>query len=44
MFAMQGPSSTAIEEEVPKLGWSAEWGGFASKGRVVVKPPAKPKR
>ncbi|MBV9562346.1 MAG: VOC family protein [Bradyrhizobium sp.] len=44
MFALQGPSSEAIEEQAPKLGWSAEWGGFASKGRVVVKPPAKPKR
>jgi uncharacterized protein len=52
MFALQGRSSQPVEAPAAELGWSAEWGGFASRGRVVLTspvkspatPPAKPKR
>jgi hypothetical protein len=39
MFALQGKSShRPIEQPVTQLGWSAEWGGFASRGRVIAGP------
>jgi uncharacterized protein len=39
MFALQGMSSRRpIEQPVTQLGWSAEWGGFASRGRVIATP------
>ncbi len=42
MFSLQGKTSqTGIEPaSTRELGWSTEWGGFASRGKVVV-PPAK---
>jgi uncharacterized protein len=44
MFSLQGATSqTGIEAaSTRELGWSAEWGGFASRGKVVVPPHAKP--
>jgi uncharacterized protein len=52
MFALQGRSSQPVEAPADEFGWSAEWGGFVSRGRVVArpaarptaKPPARPKR
>ncbi|MGA7803651.1 VOC family protein [Bradyrhizobium sp.] len=52
MFALQGRSSPLVEAPANELGWTTEWGGFASRGRVVLtssakssaKSPAKPKR
>jgi predicted enzyme related to lactoylglutathione lyase len=43
MFSLQGNTSqTGIEPaSTRELGWSAEWGGFASRGKVVVPPDAK---
>jgi predicted enzyme related to lactoylglutathione lyase len=48
MFALQGKSSHRhVEQPAAQLGWSAEWGGFASRGRVIAaakpKPNPKPK-
>jgi len=48
MFALQGESShRSVEQPPAQLGWSAEWGGFASRGRVIAaakpKPDLKPK-
>src|SRR6202012_3529175 len=44
MFSLQGNTSqTGIEPaSTRELGWSAEWGGFASRGKVVVPPGAEP--
>jgi predicted enzyme related to lactoylglutathione lyase len=53
MFSLQGKSSqTGIEgASTRELGWSTEWGGFASRGKVVAQPAqsdaksnSKPKR
>jgi predicted enzyme related to lactoylglutathione lyase len=50
MFSLQGKTSqTGIEPAATReLDWSAEWGGFASRGKVVGKPKgaesAAPKR
>ena len=49
MFALQGKSSQrSVEQPAVQLGWSAEWGGFASRGRVIAaakpNPKSKPKR
>jgi uncharacterized protein len=43
MFSLQGNTSqTGIEPaSTRELAWSAEWGGFASRGKVVVPPGAK---
>jgi uncharacterized protein len=41
MFALQGRSSQPFEAPANELGFAAEWGGFASRGRVVLTPPAK---
>lgn len=40
MFSLQGKTSQTVIEpaSVSELGWSAEWGGFASRGKVVAKP------
>jgi hypothetical protein len=40
MFALQGKTSrTGIEPaSTRELDWAAEWGGFASRGKVVGKP------
>ena len=37
MFALQGKRAGARNEETApvEIGWSAEWGGFASRGRIV---------
>jgi uncharacterized protein len=52
MFALQGKSSEpGVEQPAAQLGWSAEWGGFSSRGRVIAslkpsptpKPESKPK-
>jgi uncharacterized protein len=42
MFSLQGNTTqTGIEPaSTRELGWSAEWGGFASRGKVVVPPDA----
>ena len=38
MFALQGKrSGSNIESPAAELNWAAEWGGFASRGRVVAK-------
>jgi predicted enzyme related to lactoylglutathione lyase len=45
MFALQGKSSLpGVEQPAAQLGWSAEWGGFTSRGRVIASPePNAPK-
>jgi predicted enzyme related to lactoylglutathione lyase len=50
MFGLQGPRSQANIGRIPaaevpasELGWSAEWDGISSKGRLVVPKPG-PKR
>jgi uncharacterized protein len=50
IFALQGARGERDADEAPttEVGWAAEWGGFASRGRVLTKPrsretsPAKP--
>jgi predicted enzyme related to lactoylglutathione lyase len=39
-FALQGKRSQDGIERAPvsEVGWSTEWGGFSSKGRLVTKP------
>jgi uncharacterized protein len=49
MFALQGKRRAGAREaaEASQLTWAAEWGGFASRGKVLqsaaAKPRAKPK-
>ncbi len=44
MFALQGKSSQrSVEQPAAQLAWSAEWGGFASRGRVIATPKPDPK-
>jgi uncharacterized protein len=44
MFALQGKSShRRTEQPAAQLDWSAEWGGFASRGRVIAAPEPNPK-
>jgi uncharacterized protein len=39
MFALQGKSShRRVDQPAAQIGWSAEWGGFASRGRVIASP------
>jgi predicted enzyme related to lactoylglutathione lyase len=39
MFALQGKSSQRGDEKpVAEVGWSAEWGGFASRGKMIAAP------
>lgn len=39
MFALRGPRGEGATEQAPdELGFAAEWGGFASRGRVVAAP------
>jgi predicted enzyme related to lactoylglutathione lyase len=41
MFALQGKSSGDRSDQAAlEIGWSAEWGGFASRGRLVSAPAA----
>jgi uncharacterized protein len=43
MFALQGKRSRSdIESPAAELNWAAEWGGFASRGRVVAKSAREP--
>jgi predicted enzyme related to lactoylglutathione lyase len=43
MFALQGKRSRSdIESPATELNWAAEWGGFASRGRVVAKSAREP--
>ena len=46
MFALQGAASQGTVERlsVAELGWSAAWGGFASRGKLIAdtKPASKP--
>jgi len=46
MFALQGERPGATSADVPpfEIGWAAEWGGFASRGRLVEKraPASQP--
>lgn len=52
MFALQGERPGATSADVPpfEIGWATEWGGFASRGRLVEKrsptsePTPAPKR
>ena len=49
MFALQGKRRAGAREspDASQLTWSAEWGGFASRGKVLQsagKPKAKPKK
>jgi len=43
MFALQGATNQSGIEQLStvELGWSAEWGGFTSRGKVSAKPAAK---
>jgi uncharacterized protein len=43
MFALQGKRSQTHAEDVApaELAWGVEWGGFASRGRVVAEPSGK---
>ena len=42
-FALQGKRSLDAIKQAPsvELGWSTEWGGFSSRGRLLVKPGGK---
>jgi uncharacterized protein len=42
VFALQGTRSPDHAGREPEVGWTTEWGGFSSKGRLVGKPPGKP--
>jgi uncharacterized protein len=42
VFALQGTRSPDHIGREPEVGWTTEWGGFSSKGRLVGKPPGKP--
>lgn len=49
MFALQGKRRAGAKEspDASQLTWTAEWGGFASRGKVLQsagKPKAKPKK
>jgi uncharacterized protein len=41
MFSMQGKTNQTGIAAADEFGWSAEWGGFASRGKVVAKPSPK---
>jgi hypothetical protein len=45
MFALQGKRRAGAREaaEASQLTWAAEWGGFASRGKVLQSAAAKPK-
>jgi hypothetical protein len=41
MFALQGRRLEGRSDKAAlEIGWSAEWGGFASRGRILSKPDA----
>jgi predicted enzyme related to lactoylglutathione lyase len=44
IFALQGKRSpdAIARDPAAEVGWSAEWSGISSRGRVVVKPRGKP--
>jgi hypothetical protein len=42
VFALQGKRSRDHIGREPEVGWTTEWGGFSSKGRLVGKPRGKP--
>jgi uncharacterized protein len=42
VFALQGKRSPDHIGREPEVGWTTEWGGFSSKGRLVGKSPGKP--
>ena len=44
VFALQGPRSQANVKRAPasEFGWSAEWGGFSSRGRLLVSKAGGP--
>lgn len=46
MFALQGARGQEGAGQTPtaEFGWAADWGGFASRGRLIAEPkaPAKP--
>ena len=46
MFGLQGAASQDVVERLSdlKLGWSAAWGGFESRGKLVANPASKPTR
>jgi predicted enzyme related to lactoylglutathione lyase len=46
MFALQGARGEQDPGEGPttELAWAAEWGGFASRGRLIAGPEARAKR
>ncbi len=42
MFALQGPTNApAGEASGLEIGWSTQWGGISSKGRLVTPPPRR---
>ena len=45
MFALQGESSQHIEQPATEVGFSAAWGGFTSRGKMIAasKPKTTPK-
>jgi hypothetical protein len=38
MFSLQGNSSQAIVQPADEVSWAVDWGGFASRGKVMIKP------
>jgi predicted enzyme related to lactoylglutathione lyase len=44
MFALQGKRRGGVEApDATELTWAAQWGGFASRGKVIARPSDKPK-
>jgi predicted enzyme related to lactoylglutathione lyase len=45
MFALQGKRREGSVEspDASELTWAAEWGGFASRGKVIAQPAGQPK-
>ena len=45
IFALQGRSSQRdTEQPAVEIDWSSKWGGFASRGKMIIPPQRKPKR
>ena len=38
VFALQGKRSGWLGEPARNVGWSTEWSGISSRGRLVTKP------
>jgi predicted enzyme related to lactoylglutathione lyase len=45
LFALQGNTNErGADQPTREIGWSTEWGNFASRGRIIVPPEQKRKR